>query len=70
MILFDMKIQEVARREILATLRTAIDMRLSVVNLIVFVRRKREGLPMRWERTLHDLGDRGGIPMDDLGAFE
>lgn len=70
MILLDVKIQKVARREILATLRTAIDMGLSVVNFIVFVRRKREGLPMRWEGTLHDLGDWGGVSMDDFGALE
>ena len=69
MILLDMKIQEVLRRKILATLRTAIDMSVSVVNLIVFVRPEREGFPMRWKRTLYDLGDGGSVSVDNLGAF-
>lgn len=70
MILLDVKVQNVARRKVLATLRTSIDMGLAIMDLIVFVRRKREDFPMRWEGTLHDLGDWGGVSMGDLGAVQ
>lgn len=58
MILFDMKVQEMIRREVFAALRAAIDMGLLVMNLVVFVRSERESLAVRRQSTLHNLGDR------------
>jgi hypothetical protein len=66
MILFDMEIQEMTRWEILTALRAAIDMCLLIVDLVVFVRGEREGLTVRREGTLHDLGDRFRVPMENL----
>jgi hypothetical protein len=58
MILFDVKIQEMARGEVFTALRAAIDMGLSVVDLVVFVRCERESLAVWREGTLHNLGGR------------
>lgn len=66
MILFDMEIQKMTRGEVLTALRAAIDMGLSVMDLVVLVRGEREGLAVRREGTLHNLGNRVGVPMEDL----
>jgi len=66
MILFDMEIQEMSRGEVLTALRAAIDMGLSIVHLVVLVRGEREGLAVRREGTLHNLGDRLRVTMKDL----
>lgn len=69
MVFLNMKFQEVACGEVLATLGAAIDMCLSVVDFIVFMGGKRESLSMGRERTTHDLRNGNGVSCD-LHSFQ
>ena len=59
MILLDMEIEEMTGGKVLAALGAAINMSLEVMYLIILVGGKRQSLPVRRERTVHDLSDWG-----------
>jgi hypothetical protein len=47
MVLLDVQIEQMTRGEVLAALRTAIHMRLKVMDLVIFIGRERERLAVR-----------------------
>jgi hypothetical protein len=53
MILFDMKIQEMLSRKILPALQTTVGVSLRIMNIVFFIRCKRESLAVWWKRTAH-----------------
>ena len=69
MVLLDMQIQEPTRGKIPPTLNTPIHMSLTIMNLIIRIRGKRERLPMRRQWTTHhlDSGIGRALKMGDLG---